>query len=138
MSKYWAVPEYDLLEIFEMIMEMQFKPNGIVTHRVEKLILMFITYDHSIEHQNRKGDCWDCYPVFNHDSETITYRFDEFASMCTYKTKRTVKKYLSLLEKDGLISLKYLNKDQFEVAVNFEAILNAPKIEYAMDEMNDD
>lgn len=138
MSKYWAVPGNDLLEIFKMAMAMEFKPNGIITHRVEKLMLVFMLYDYSIEHQNRRGDCWDCYPIFNHETETITYFFDEFASMCTYKTKKTVKKYLSLLEQDGLISLKYLNKDQFEVSVNFEAILNAPKIEYAMDEMNDD
>lgn len=138
MSKYWAVPEDDLRGVCRTSGEMEFKPNGVVTHQIEKIILMFMIYDYSIEHQNREGDCWICHPIFNHDTETIIYRFDEFMRLCRYKTKRTLKKYLSLLEKDGLISLKYLNKDQFEVAVNFEAILNAPKIEYAMDEMNDD
>jgi hypothetical protein len=128
MKKYWQSEYEDLVEIIRLVWRMKFKPEGWITHRNEKLMLVLILHDYSIETQNQDRSRSFIHPLYNSDKESIIYQYSQFTKLCCLRTIRTLKKYLKLLEKDNLVFIEF-TKNFFEVKLKFETIINAPKFE---------
>lgn len=137
MSKYWKANYNDLHEIMMNVFEMRFEDTDgwVYPHSSQKVILAMFLFEYSKEFQEWKSSDRICKPDFNDENQTIIHKYQEFADVCRYKTIKTMKKYLSLLQVSGFINLKKLDKDHFEVSINFDRILNAPKFE--KDDEND-
>ncbi len=130
--KYWQA-DYDKIgEMMRLIWRMKFKYNGgWITHRIYKLILISILHDYSLEAQNDKRDEVYVHPIFNNEKESIIYEYVEFRRYIGLMTTITLKKYLNMMNIDSFIFFNHLDKNSFEVSINFQKIINAPMFDEA-------
>jgi Tol biopolymer transport system component len=131
MNKYWSANYDEINEIYLKMWPMRFKDSGgwVHPHCSQKVLLVMILHDYSMEAQNYDRADSRIHPKWNQDKQTIIYNSFEFMGICGWKTQKTLKKYLSFLHNDGFIFLNWLSTNEFEVSINFERILNAPRFE---------
>ena len=132
----WNLSDDDFGELNQLIWKMNFEPVGRVKYGFGKLILTtmlmeFTNFGLTHDYSNSR-----IHPIFNYSNKSVIYNYKEYAELCGWKTVKTFKKYLFSLVDAGFLQIWTFgnNRQIFEVKINLDRIIKAPKIKENLNE----
>ena len=131
-KEFWAISDEEFSLLSENLFNMAFQPEGILTHGLQKLILILLATDITqyamTRYEDPEVDSF-CIPEYYKNREVI-YKYADFAKACRWKTVKTLKKYLQSLVEIGILAPfeHPIDGSRFFAKVDWKLILNSPKI----------